>query len=78
LGKESMADHPEISKHSDWMTHLIEKHKTFHADTADAILRDEVVQVFMLMLEDCGVFKHTPSGEASFDRFVRFALGDNT
>ncbi len=78
LGKESMADHPEISKHSDWMAHLIEKHKIFHADTVDAILRDEVVQVFMLMLEDCGVFKHTPSGEESFDRFVRFALGDNT
>ena len=76
LGNELETDHPEVEKHSAWIAELRTKYGIFSPETIDDVLRNEVVNVFTLMLEDCGVFKHTPSGEASFDRFVRYALGD--
>jgi UDPglucose--hexose-1-phosphate uridylyltransferase len=34
------------------------------------ILRQEVGKVFSEVLEDAGVFKRTPDGNAAFDRFI--------
>ena len=34
-------------------------------------LHKEIGNVFMQVLEDAGVYKRTPEGQAAFDRFVK-------
>ncbi len=40
------------------------------ADKADAVLQDEVGQVFSHVLEDAGVFKWNEAGEQAFHTFT--------
>jgi UDPglucose--hexose-1-phosphate uridylyltransferase len=40
------------------------------AENFDEILQDEIGKVFMHVLEDAGVYKRTPEGQAAFDRFI--------
>ncbi|MBR1919396.1 MAG: UDP-glucose--hexose-1-phosphate uridylyltransferase [Spirochaetales bacterium] len=74
LGKAKLADHPEVEKHSSWMEEIRSRHDSFDPDTIDSVLKNEVVQVFMQMLEDCGVFKQTEEGRAAFERFMKRVL----
>lgn len=74
LGNEKLEDHPEIEKHAEWIAEIRTKHDHFDAETIEGVLKDEVVQVFMQMLEDCGVFKQTAEGNAAFARFMASAL----
>ena len=41
---------------------------------AGRITRDEIGSTFVRVLEDAGVFKQTPAGQAAFDRFMVSAL----
>ena len=75
LGNTRLEDHPEISSHRAWVEDMRRKYPSFNDETVDRILKDEVVQLFMRMLEDCAVFRHTASGDSSFDRFMKKALG---
>ena len=43
----------------------------FTEENLEGILRDEIGIVFMQVLEDAGVYKRTPEGQAAFDRFVK-------
>ena len=67
-------DHPEIEKHAAWMEEIRVRHGNMAGKDVDAILRDEVVQVFARMLEDCGVFGHTDKGFEAFDGFIMSVL----
>ncbi len=74
LGNEKESDHPEIEKHSSWMRDMRARYSSFDEATIDVVLKNEVVQLFMQMLEDCGVFKQTQAGQMAFDRFMKKAL----
>lgn len=74
--KEAMAEGRDVSgdeelgKHADWVAELKEKYGSFHKDTIDKVIEDEVGLVFSRVLEHTGVYKRTPEGQAAFQRFV--------
>lgn len=57
------------AKHAPWAEELKTRHD-FSKEDADAVLRQEVGQVFMQVLEDAGVFKRDEAGQAAFLRFA--------
>lgn len=74
-GRDSVADTPELHPHARWYADLRARHVGHvghggHGDEVETLLRQEVGNVFLRVLEDCGVFARTPEGAARFDRFV--------
>ena len=67
-GKDIAAD-AVLNKHVPWVTEL-KKQYTFTAENALEILLQETGKVFAAVLEDAGVYKNTPEGQAAFHRFV--------
>ena len=57
------------AKHAPWAEELKTRHE-FTKEDAEAVLRQEVGQVFMQVLEDAGVFKRDEAGQAAFLRFA--------
>ena len=57
------------AKHAPWAEELKTRHD-FSKEDAEAVLRQEVGQVFMQVLEDAGVFKRDEAGQAAFLRFA--------
>lgn len=57
------------AKHAPWAEELKTRHD-FTKEDAEAVLRQEVGQVFMQVLEDAGVFKRDEAGQAAFLRFA--------
>ena len=57
------------AKHAPWAEELKTRHD-FTREDAEAVLRQEVGQVFMQVLEDAGVFKRDEAGRAAFLRFA--------
>ena len=41
-------------------------------ETVEQVVRESVGQIFARVLEDAGVYKRTPEGQAAFLRFVEF------
>ena len=58
-----------LAKHAPWVEALKKAH-TFTPDNAWDILLEETGKVFAAVLEDAGVYKNTPQGQAAFLRFV--------
>ena len=58
-----------LEKHADWAEEL-QKTYTFTAENAMDILKEETGRVFAGVLEDAGVYKRTPEGQAAFLRFA--------
>ena len=72
-GKDLRADEA-LAKHADWVDEFRVKYAAqgvqLTEENLEGILRDEIGIVFMQVLEDAGVYKRTPEGQAAFDRFV--------
>ncbi len=58
-----------LQKHAQWLQDLKQRY-TFTEETALDILLQETGKVFATVLEDAGVYKHTPEGQAAFLRFA--------
>ena len=56
--------------HADWFESLARRYDRIDADNINQILREEIGRVFCEVLEDAGVFKRTPQGQAALDRFL--------
>ncbi len=69
-GRNIRADE-ELSKHADWAEQIAKRHSTINEANIDDILKEEIGKVFMLVLEDAGVFKRTTEGQEAFDRFIQ-------
>ena len=69
-GRDLRAD-KELEKHADWAEQIIKRHGTLDASNIDDILKEEIGEVFLHVLEDAGVYKRTPEGQEAFDRFIR-------
>ncbi len=69
LAGKSVADDPEIASHAAWAADVLKRHPDF-AEHPDAILQDEIGQVFSGVLEDAGVYKDTEEGRKAFRRFT--------
>ncbi|MGM9537080.1 MAG: UDP-glucose--hexose-1-phosphate uridylyltransferase [Candidatus Onthomonas sp.] len=69
-GKDLEAD-PKTASHAPWVRDtVLAGHPELNGDNCADILRLEVGKVFAGVLEDAGVYKHTPEGKAAFLRFV--------
>ncbi len=60
-----------LEKHADWVDEFSKKYASINADNIDEILQKEIGEVFMHVLEDAGVYKRNPEGQAAFDRFIK-------
>ena len=60
-----------LEKHADWVDEFSKKYDSINADNIDDILQKEIGEVFMHVLEDAGVYKRNPEGQAAFDRFIK-------
>ena len=58
-----------LGKHAPWLAELKEKYRFTRENALDIILQ-ETGKVFAAVLEDAGVYKHTPQGVAAFMDFV--------
>ena len=56
--------------HQDWAEQLKAEHLEVTAETAEAVVRQSVADIFARVLEDAGVYKTTPEGRAAFKRFL--------
>jgi len=59
----------EIEKHADWVEQWRENYE-ITADNINQILKDEIANVFVQVLECAGVYKRTEEGQNAFKRFV--------
>ena len=59
-----------LSCHADWVEEFLPRHSEIARENIHGIIRNEIGNVFMQVLEDAGVYKRTPEGQAGFDRFV--------
>ena len=69
-GRDLRADEV-LEKHADWVDAFSRKYDSINKDNIDEIVQNEIGEVFMHVLEDAGVYKRTPEGQAAFDRFVQ-------
>lgn len=58
--------------HQPWADRLKAEHPLVTEDRAEEVIRASVGQIFARVLEDAGVYKRTPEGQAAFMRFVEF------
>ncbi len=68
-GSDLRADET-LEKHADWVEAFSGKYDRIDADNIDEIIRNEIGEVFMHVLEDAGVYKRTKEGQEAFDRFT--------
>lgn len=59
----------EIEKHADWVAEWRDNYE-ITADNINQILKDEIANVFVEVLECAGVYKRTEEGQNAFKRFV--------
>ncbi len=60
----------ELEKHADWVKEFLPRYNNISKENIMDILHKEIGNVFMQVLEDAGVYKRTPEGQAAFDRFT--------
>ncbi len=60
----------ELEKHADWVEEFLPEYDNISKENIMDILHKEIGNVFMQVLEDAGVYKRTPEGQAAFDRFT--------
>ena len=74
LSGKDIRDIPELAKHADWFDEFMDEYYRsdieVNAENFDEILQNEIGKVFMHVLEDAGVYKRTPEGQAAFDKFI--------
>lgn len=70
LEKKDIRSNADLEKHADWVEGFLPKYPDVNADNVMDILKAEVGNVFVGVLEDAGVYKCTPEGREAFMRFV--------
>ena len=68
--KKPLEKEESLEKHIDWANEIMVKYSDINAENVMDILKEEIGQVFVKVLEDAGVYKCTEEGRAAFDRFI--------
>ncbi len=71
LGKKDIRADETLAKHADWVEEFLPKYPELNKENIMDILRKEVGEVFVHVLEDAGVYKCTPEGREAFRRFIQ-------
>ena len=70
LEEKNIASNEKIEKHAAWVEGFLPKYEKIDKDNVHDILRLEVGNVFVHVLEDAGVYKCTEEGRKAFMRFI--------
>ena len=70
LNGEDLCENEELAKHADWADEFMARHSEFNADNAEEIIKDEIGQVFVQVLECAGVYKCTEGGRNHLKKFL--------
>lgn len=70
LQKEDIRSDETLEKHADWVEEFLPKYPDVREDNIMDILKTEIGNVFVKVLEDAGVYKCTKEGREAFDRFI--------
>lgn len=70
INRKDISDYEELKKHEAWVCQFIEKYDEITKDNVTEILKEEIGQVFVKVLEDAGVYKCTEEGREAFERFI--------
>ena len=70
LSGKDIASNEKIEKHAAWVAEFLPKYEKLDKDNIQDVLRKEVGNVFVHVLEDAGVYKCTPEGRDAFMRFI--------
>ena len=70
LAGDDLRKDPALEKHADWAEAFMKQYDDINEDNISEIIRLEMGKVFARVLEDAGVYKRTPEGQAAFDRFI--------
>ena len=71
LGGKDLRGTESLAQHADWLEEILPKYDKLTEDNIMDVLKNEVGQVFVHVLEDAGVYKCTEDGRAAFERFIQ-------
>lgn len=69
ISGNDFAENESIVKHKEWFESFKDSY-TFTPENTEEILKKEIGRTFERVLEDAGVYKRTPEGQAAFLRFI--------
>jgi galactose-1-phosphate uridylyltransferase, family 2 len=69
--KKDIRSNSDIEKHADWVEQFLLEYDSITKENIMEILKKEVGDVFVHVLEDAGVYKCTPEGREAFMRFIQ-------
>lgn len=69
--EKDIRSNEKIAKHADWADTFCKKYDGITEENVMDILKKEVGEVFVHVLEDAGVYKCTEEGREAFLRFVK-------
>ena len=67
---EDVSQYEDLKKHAPWVTEIKEQYEDINKENVEGILKEEIGQVFVKVLEDAGVYKCNEEGRKAFDRFI--------
>ena len=67
---EDIASKEDLKKHAAWVEEIKGKYTDINEENVMDILKEEIGQVFVKVLEDAGVYKYNEEGRKAFDRFI--------
>ena len=70
LEGKDISSNEKIEKHAAWAAQFLPKYDNLDKDNIQDVLRKEVGNVFVHVLEDAGVYKCTAEGREAFMRFI--------
>ncbi len=71
LSGKDIASNKQLEKHAEWVTSFLPSYPEVSEDNIDDILKQEIGNVFVRVLEDAGVYKCTKEGREAFLRFIK-------
>lgn len=70
VNQKEIEIYEELKKHKEWIEQFSKKYDIITMETVYDILKEEIGQVFIGVLEDAGVYKCTVEGRQAFMRFI--------
>lgn len=71
VNKKDLRSSEVLEKHADWVDEFLPKYEAVTEENVMDILKYEIGQVFVQVLEDAGVYKTDAAGREAFARFVK-------
>ena len=71
LAGRDIASDETLKKHADWVAAFLPRYDHVTEENIEEILQQESGKVFVQVLEDAGVYKHTEEGRNAFLRFLK-------